>query len=73
MTDNLSLPSPGVLVALLLLVLLISILVMRRLSRRKGDYLTREDAGASDAEDADEAVTQSETGAQVQKMREFFI
>ncbi|XP_043229455.1 neurexin-4-like [Amphibalanus amphitrite] len=63
----------GILAALLLLALLITIMVVRRLSRRKGDYMTREDAGASDAEDADEAVTQGETGAQVQKMREFFI
>ncbi|XP_037092008.1 neurexin-4-like [Pollicipes pollicipes] len=63
----------GVLCALLLAVLLVALLLTRRASRLKGNYLTREDAGASDAEDADEAVAQGETGPQVQKMREFFI
>lgn len=63
----------GALAALLLAALLLACCLARRTSRRKGDYQTREDAGASDAEDADDAVAHGETGHQLLKVREFLL
>lgn len=43
------------------------------MSRHKGDYITQEDKGADEADDPDDAVMRSQTGANVQKKKEWFI
>jgi contactin associated protein-like 2 len=42
-------------------------------ARHKGDYVTQEDKGAKDADDADMAAVKGKTGADVIKKQEYFI
>lgn len=65
--------APGVLAVVLIALIIMGILIARYMNRHKGDYLTREDSGADNAEDADDAVAQGRTGHHVEKMKEFFI
>ena len=58
---------------LLLISILVSIGVWRYLRLRKGSYYTEEDAGDTQAGDADTAVLQGRTGHRVERRREWIL
>ncbi|CAH2071974.1 unnamed protein product, partial [Iphiclides podalirius] len=62
-----------VLVFIFLLLIIVAVVLVRALSRHKGEYLTQEERGADGAADPDSAALAAATGARVTKRREFFI
>ncbi|CAH0729114.1 unnamed protein product, partial [Brenthis ino] len=62
-----------VLAFIFLLLIVVAIVLVRALSRHKGEYLTQEERGADGAADPDAAALAAATGARVTKRREFFI
>ena len=58
---------------LLLISIIVSIGVCRYLRLRKGSYYTEEDAGDTQAGDADTAVLQGKTGHRVERRREWIL
>ncbi|XP_026321952.1 neurexin-4 isoform X2 [Hyposmocoma kahamanoa] len=62
-----------VLAFIFLLLIVVAIVLVRALSRHKGEYLTQEERGADGAPDPDSAALAAATGPRVTKRREFFI
>ncbi|CAK1598381.1 unnamed protein product [Parnassius mnemosyne] len=62
-----------VLAFIFLLLIVVAIVLVRAISRHKGEYLTQEERGADGAADPDSAALAAATGARVTKRREFFI
>ncbi|XP_064071525.1 neurexin-4 isoform X3 [Vanessa tameamea] len=62
-----------VLAFIFLLLIVVAIVLVRALSRHKGEYLTQEERGADGAADPDAAALAAATGPRVTKRREFFI
>ncbi|XP_045526116.1 neurexin-4 isoform X1 [Pieris brassicae] len=62
-----------VLAFIFLLLIAVAIVLVRALSRHKGEYLTQEERGAEGAADPDSAALAAATGPRVTKRREFFI
>ncbi|XP_013164723.1 PREDICTED: neurexin-4 isoform X1 [Papilio xuthus] len=62
-----------VLAFIFLLLVVVAVVLVRALSRHKGEYLTQEERGADGAADPDAAALAAATGARVTKRREFFI
>ncbi|XP_041970280.1 neurexin-4 isoform X2 [Aricia agestis] len=62
-----------VLALIFLLLIIVAVVLVRALSRHKGEYLTQEERGAEGAAGADQAALAAATGARVTKRREFFI
>ncbi|CAH0407172.1 unnamed protein product [Chilo suppressalis] len=62
-----------VLVFIFLLLVVVAVILVRALSRHKGEYLTQEERGAEGAADPDAAALAAATGPRVTKRREFFI
>lgn len=62
-----------VLACIFLLLIIVAIILVRALSRHKGEYLTQEERGADGAADPDAAALAAATGPRVTKRREFFI
>ncbi|XP_063893286.1 neurexin-4 isoform X2 [Helicoverpa armigera] len=62
-----------VLAFIFLLLIIVAIVLVRALSRHKGEYLTQEERGADGAADPDAAALAAATGPRVTKRREFFI
>ncbi|KAG6457370.1 neurexin-4 isoform X1 [Manduca sexta] len=62
-----------VLAFIFLMLIVVAIVLVRALSRHKGEYLTQEERGAAGALDPDAAALAATTGARVTKRREFFI
>ncbi|XP_004931219.1 neurexin-4 isoform X1 [Bombyx mandarina] len=56
-----------------LLLVVVAVVLVRALSRHKGEYLTQEERGADGAADPDAAALAAATGPRVTKRREFFI
>ena len=64
----------GIVLAVLFAALIIMCFILSRfISRHKGDYVTQEDHGATDAPDADTAVMHAKTGHHVIKKKEWFL
>ena len=72
LTTNYILPI-SLLSLLLLISMMVSIGVMRYLRMQKRSYYTQEDAGDSQAVDADTAVLQARTGHRVERRREWIL
>ncbi|CAG9559489.1 unnamed protein product [Danaus chrysippus] len=62
-----------VLAFVFLLLIAVAVVLVRALSRHKGEYLTQEERGAAGAAGPDDAALAAATGARVTKRREFFI
>ncbi|XP_028165435.1 neurexin-4 [Ostrinia furnacalis] len=62
-----------VLAFIFLLLVIVAVVLVRALSRHKGEYLTQEERGADGAADPDAAALAAATGPRVTKRREFFI
>ncbi|XP_052755482.1 neurexin-4 isoform X2 [Galleria mellonella] len=62
-----------VLAFIFLLLIIVAVVLVRALSRHKGEYLTQEERGAEGAAGPDAAALAAATGARVTKRREFFI
>ncbi|KAL0832456.1 hypothetical protein ABMA28_000688 [Loxostege sticticalis] len=62
-----------VLAFIFLLLVIVAVVLVRALSRHKGEYLTQEERGADGALDPDAAALAAATGPRVTKRREFFI
>ncbi|XP_073942606.1 neurexin-4 isoform X2 [Choristoneura fumiferana] len=62
-----------VLAFIFLLLIIVAVILVRALSRHKGEYLTQEERGADGAADPDSAALAAATGPRVTKRREFFI
>ncbi|XP_050681113.1 neurexin-4 [Leptidea sinapis] len=62
-----------VLAFIFLLLIIVAVVLVRSLSRHKGEYLTQEERGAEGAADPDSAALAAATGPRVTKRREFFI
>ncbi|CAB3222790.1 unnamed protein product [Arctia plantaginis] len=62
-----------VLAFIFLMLIVVAIVLVRALSRHKGEYLTQEERGAAGAADPDAAALAAATGPRVTKRREFFI
>ncbi|XP_049869625.1 neurexin-4 [Pectinophora gossypiella] len=62
-----------VLAFIFLLLIVVAVVLVRALSRHKGEYLTQEERGADGAADPDSAALAAATGPRVTKRREFFI
>ncbi|XP_063360126.1 neurexin-4 [Cydia amplana] len=62
-----------VLAFIFLLLIIVAVVLVRALSRHKGEYLTQEERGADGAADQDQAALHAATGPRVTKRREFFI
>jgi len=63
----------GILAILFLLIVLVCVLIGRQYSLYKGQYLTQEDEGAVNVDDANEAVVKGVTGHHVGVKREWYI
>ncbi|GBP09577.1 Neurexin-4 [Eumeta japonica] len=61
------------LVIIFIVLVVVAMVVVRALSRHKGEYLTQEERGADGAPDPDTAALAAATGPRVTKRREFFI
>ncbi|KAK2720944.1 neurexin-4-like isoform X1 [Artemia franciscana] len=59
----------GILAVIFIALVFMLVLIGRYMSRHKGDYITQEDKGADEADDPDDAVMRSQTGANVQKKK----
>ncbi|XP_053603353.1 neurexin-4 isoform X1 [Plodia interpunctella] len=62
-----------VLALIFVLLIIVAVVLVRALSRHKGEYLTQEERGAEGAADPDAAALAAATGPRVSKRREFFI
>ncbi|XP_060801715.1 neurexin-4 [Amyelois transitella] len=62
-----------VLALIFVLLIIVAVVLVRALSRHKGEYLTQEERGAEHAADPDAAALAAATGPRVSKRREFFI